>query len=82
METMFERIKNMTKEEMKDFIYWVYLMGNEDGYNQYCDSPGGYFGGHILGLDKHEVMPNDSIEDLLDKLEEAKAYYNGKNDGM
>ena len=77
METMYDRIKRMTKDEMKDFVYWVYLMGNEDGYNYCCDSDGGYFGGHILTLDKTEVMPNDTIDDLWDKLNEAKEYYQG-----
>lgn len=77
MENMYERIKRMTEDEMRCFIYWVYLMGNEDGYAQCCDSEGGYFGGYMLTLDREEVMPNDSISDLWKKLDEARAYYIG-----
>ncbi len=77
METMYNRIKNMSMEEMKCFVYWVYLMGNEDGWNQCCDSEGGYFGGHMITLDREEVMPNDSIGDLWEKLDEAREYYMG-----
>ena len=77
METMYERIKRMTLNEMRDFVYWVYLMGNEDGYYQCCDSDGGYFGGHMLTLDKKEIMPHDTTYDLWDRLDEARAYYRG-----
>lgn len=31
MENMYERIKRMSEEEMRKFIYLVYLCGNEDG---------------------------------------------------
>ena len=77
MEIMYERIKRMSIDEMKDFVYWVYLMGNEDGWNQHCDSDGGYFGGHILTIDKTEIMPNNTTYDLWDRLDEARAYYRG-----
>lgn len=77
METMYERIKRMSMEEMKCFVYWIYLMGNEDGWNGCCDSNGGYFGGHMVTLDREEVMPNDSIEDLWDELDKTRAYYIG-----
>lgn len=77
METMYERIKRMTKSEMEAFVYWVYLMGNEDGYHQCCDSPSGYFGGYMLTLDREEVMPTDSIGDLWEKLDEVREYYKG-----
>lgn len=77
METMYERIKRMNEEEMRAFVYWVYLMGNEDGYAQCCDSESGYFGGYMLTLDREEFMPNDSISDLWDKLDEAREYYKG-----
>ena len=77
METMYERIKRMNPDEMRDFVYWVYLMGNEDGYYRYCDSNGGYFGRQMLTLDREEVMPNDSIGDLWEKLDEARKYYKG-----
>ena len=38
METMYERVKRMTKEEMKTFIYMVYLCGNEEGKHSLCDT--------------------------------------------
>lgn len=78
METMYERIKRMTPEEMKHFVYWVYMMGNEDGYHQCCDSSSGYFGGYMLTLNRDEVMPHDTIGDLWAKLAEAEEYYKGK----
>lgn len=77
MEKMYERIKRMNLDELRTFVYWVYLMGNEDGWNQCCDSEGGYFGGHMISLDREEVMPNDSVFDLWEKLDEARAYYKG-----
>lgn len=58
METMYERIKRMTKEEMSEFIYLVYLCGKDD------ETAYGYFGNHVLSLNAKELMPNDSIEDL------------------
>lgn len=27
MKTVYDRIKNFTRKEMRDFIYWVYMMG-------------------------------------------------------
>ena len=67
METMYDRIKRMSEEEMKKFIYLVYLCGNRDGLDMYCDSPEcSYFGGYMLTLDATEVMPNNSIDDLYD----------------
>lgn len=77
MEKMYERIKRMNLDELRAFVYWVYLMGNEDGWNQCCDSEGGYFGGHMISLDREEVMPNDSISDLWEKLDDAREYYKG-----
>ena len=64
---MYERIKDMTKEEMKEFIYMVYLAGNNDGKNNMCDSPSGYFGGAMLEKNASELMPNDKVDDLWDK---------------
>ena len=59
METMYERIKRMSKEEMRDFIYWVYMNGNEDGKENCCDTYGNhtYFGGYMLDKDADDVMP-------------------------
>ena len=65
--TMYERIKNMTEEEMKNFIYMVYLVGNNDGKNYMCDSPSGYFGCAMLNKDAKELMPNDNVDDLWNK---------------
>ena len=67
METMYERIKRMTKEEMREFIYLVYLCGNEDGKHNLCDSPhGSYFGGLVLTLNANELMPDDKVSNLYD----------------
>lgn len=71
-ETMYERIKRMTPDEMRQFIHWVYLNGNEDGKELACDdSPCSYFGGAMLNLDVKEVMPNDKVDDLWDNFEET-----------
>lgn len=66
METMYERIQRMTFEEMQQFVYWVYMNGNEDGADNFCDSPGfmSYFGGAMLLESASEVMPNDDTDDL------------------
>lgn len=54
---MYERIKSMTKEEMQDFVYWVYMNGNADGEENLCDSYGNsYFGGAMLDMDADDVM--------------------------
>ena len=73
--TMYDRIKNMSMDEMKCFVYWVYLMGNEDGRHNRCDSESGYFAGHMISLDREDVMPTDSISDLWEKLDESREYY-------
>lgn len=72
MKTMFNRIKQMDESEMKSFIYWVYLCGNEDGKKMLCDSIGdcSYFGGAMMEMEVTEVMPNNSIDDLWDGFEE------------
>ena len=65
METMYERIKRMTQSEMKQFIYAVYICGNEDGKIHLCDSPScSYFGDYMLTLNAKDLMPNDSVDDL------------------
>ena len=58
MEEFYERIKRMTKEEMQDFIYWVYMNGNNDSRENCCDTYGyqSYFGGFVLNKDADEVM--------------------------
>ena len=67
---MYERIKRMTPAEMDNFVYWVYLCGNRDGAKGLEDSPGGYFGGHMLDMDAKQVMPNDNVNDLWDNFKE------------
>ena len=70
METMYERIKRMTPEEMRQFVYWVYLCGNRDGQKNLEDSPGSYFGGYMLNMNAKQVMPNDNVNDLWDNFKE------------
>lgn len=69
-ETMYDRIRRMTPEEMKTFVYWVYLNGNRDGATNCCDSPRAYFGGAMLNKDAREVMPNDNVKNLWDNFKE------------
>ena len=65
METMYERIKRMSESEMREFVYFVYLCGNRDGADHYCDTKGNsYFGCHMLTKEAKEVMPNDDVQDL------------------
>lgn len=73
METMYDRIKRMSKDEMRNFIYWVYLCGNEDGKIGLRDSDAGYFGGKILNDSVIVDMPNDSIDDLWEWFDETYA---------
>jgi hypothetical protein len=73
MKTMYERIKDMTAEEMQQFVYWVYQCGNRDGFDGCEDSPSGYFGGYLLSLPVTEVMPNDNINDLWKMYREMEA---------
>lgn len=70
--TMYERIKSMTKEEMSQFIYWVYMNGNRDGKTGYCDDLSAFFGsrGFLLNLRAYNVMPNNTTDDLWDMFEE------------
>lgn len=67
-ENIYERVKHMSMDEMKQFVYWIYRCGNKDGRNDREDSPSGYFGGHVLTLPVVELMPNDTIEDIWDKF--------------
>lgn len=71
METMYERIKRMSENEMEAFIYWVYMNGNKDGFKGYCDSPSkcSYFGGYMLTQEREIIMPNDSVSDLLSAID-------------
>ena len=67
METMYERIKRMTKSEMEYFIYMVYLCGNKDGKDGLCNSPDcSYFGDTILNVRADDLMPHDDITELYE----------------
>ena len=63
---MYERIKQMSMSEMKQFVYWVYRCGNKDGRDECECSPNGYFGGYVLTLPVTTLMPNDNINDIWD----------------
>lgn len=67
METMYDRIKSMTKDEMRKFIYWVYKAGVKDGENDTCDSANGFFGGHIIDMPAEELIPN-GLDDLWNAI--------------
>lgn len=67
METMYKRVKRMTKTEMREFIYLVYLCGNKDGKQMLCDSPyGSYFVQYMLNGSVEKLMPNDKVSDLYE----------------
>ena len=53
---MYERVKEMTLEEMKAFVYWVYTNGNNDGKDGLQDDESGYFGGYVLELPAEDVL--------------------------
>lgn len=55
-QTMYERIKVMTMEEMKAFVYWVYRNDVIDGEMLSWDDESGYFGGYFLTLDAEDVI--------------------------
>lgn len=55
---MYNCIKSMTREQMQDFIYWVYMNGNKDGEENLCDDYGNsYFGGAMLDMSADDVLP-------------------------
>lgn len=62
----YERIKNMSFEEMKEFIYWVYLCGALDGEKGCVDSPGGYFGGAMM---RDSIALPENIDSMWDMYE-------------
>ena len=51
----FNYIKNMSKEEMNNFIYWIYCRGHEDCKNNLMDDEYGFFG-QLANLDCKEVF--------------------------
>lgn len=56
---MYNCIKNMNEEQMKNFVYWVYKNGVADGidgaWDDYCIYS--YFGGAMLNMDANDVLP-------------------------
>lgn len=65
METMYERIKRMSEQEMGEFLYIIYLIGNDDGSEMLCDSPeSSYFRNKLVHNKANDLMPNDSVSDL------------------
>ena len=69
---MYERVKSMSPEELRQFVYWVYMCGNRDGREHLEDSPViSYFGGAMLNMDSTEVMPNNNVKDLWDNFEKV-----------
>lgn len=73
MEAVYDKLKNLTFEEMRSFIYWVYMNGVLDGGNDCADSWGGFFGGAFLQQDASKLP--DNIDDLWDLYEAAKQIY-------
>ena len=71
MESIYERIKSMSEDEMQQFIYWVYLNGTADGAKCLEDSPSGYFG-TIIHRNVNEIMPTGNIEDLWNNFEKEE----------
>lgn len=66
-ETMYDRIRNFSKEEMTEFVYWVYIKGNYDGDCHWQDHATNgfqdYFTGRLLCLDADRLIPN-GVHDL------------------
>lgn len=58
-QTMYERVKEMTLEEMKAFVYWVYRNGVLDGEMLSWDDESGYFGGYVLELPAEDVLADN-----------------------
>ena len=56
MKTAYDKVKEMSLEEMETFIYWVYMNGNLDGQYSHEDSPyTSYFGGQLLRSKSSEI---------------------------
>ena len=65
-EPMCDRIREMTNDELKNFIYWVYQQGNRDGRDGVGDSEMGFFGGAILAYsaDTIEYLWNPEVRKI------------------
>lgn len=66
MKTVYDRIKEFSCEEMRDFIYWIYMMGQADCERGLQDDESGYFGGAILNYDANNIPEN--VSELLNLL--------------
>ena len=73
MGTVYDKLKNLTFEEMRSFVYWVYMNGVLDGSHDRADSWGGFFGGEFLEKEANNLP--DNIDNLWDLYEEAKQKY-------
>lgn len=71
----YERIKNMSFEEMKEFIYWIYLNGVLDGEDGCFDSPAGYFGGAMM---RDSIALPEDIGSMWDMYERDRQSRQGK----
>ena len=65
-EPMCDRIREMTNEELRNFIYWVYTQGKQDGRAGVSDSEKGFFGGAILAYSAGviEHMWNPEVREI------------------
>lgn len=71
-QNMYDRIKHMDMEEMRNLIYWVYLCGNRDGrecleddFHESC-----FFGGGMLVSEAASLMPKNDVSDLWDMFDD------------
>lgn len=50
--TVYEKVKAMTLDELNDFLQWVYMTGNLDGFNGCSDGEIDFFGARLLKSDE------------------------------
>ncbi len=62
--SVYEKVKNMSLEEMKKFIYWVYTNGVNAGKANLYDDKSGFFGGRVLEYDANIIFPDGTVESL------------------
>lgn len=63
--TVFDRIKSMTKDELQQFIYYIYLWGHT---NEQCGVDDECFYKHLLNL------PARHCDNIIDALDNLKLY--------
>ena len=54
-QTMYNEIRAMTREELSQFLYWVYLAGNADGRRGLQEGPDGFFS-KLPEMDPEEML--------------------------